>query len=753
MSKLKPHIQCLIAVLTSLLAIPACAQHLQLITNGNKPATQVRVVLSSGVKKSTDIVLVTDEQGKTVLPTEGYPYRILIHDISYEELHDTINGAYNKVIWLQSKMMDEVVITGQYQSTTADKAVQRIEVMDRKKIDAMAAQNLRDVLTNQLEVRLDYDPIFGSSMNMQGSKNYGADAKILIDGVPVVGKQNGAVDLSQINLANIERVEIVKGPMSVSYGTDAIAGTVNLITKKQVKGSREIYAGTYYETPGVYNMNVGGGFRIKEHSIRLDGFRNFFGGWKPGAEISFFDFSARPADTARAMLWKPREQYQGALQYIYTHGKTAFNYKSTYFYELITNRGTPMLPYYEMAIDNRFNTWRKDNAVFVNSDIGKGRHINAFIAYNAYKRIKEEIVNDLTTLKERMDPATQDTSKYSEINSRGVLTTGSTGRKLDYEVGYDVNVQFANSTQIEERKQEMGNYALYGSAEYRPLTGLTIRPGVRYGYNTRYTAPVVPSLNLMYKVGDVTLRASYARGFRQPGLKDLYFDFVDINHNIHGNPDLRAEYSNNYLASASYRGRKDKMSYRASVSAYYNKVHDLITLVLRTGGAANEYWYMNIEDFTTKGVQGNVEFTFGAFNISAGSSLMGTYNPVSQEKDIPAFSYSPEGRASVMYTWRQQGFSVAAFYKFTGNFIQYTIDDKTKDVVQSQMSDYSIADVTVSKRFFKKQLNVSVGCKNLFDVTNIVSYQSGGAHSGGSGMAAIGMGRYYFLKTDINLSK
>lgn len=745
-------------LLTTIVTLVACksvfAQHLQLVAENGAPASSVQVVLSQG-KRSTPLIVFSDSSGKVSLPAGGYPYQIAIHSMSYEDLQDTICSAYNKVLWLPLRTIGEVVVTGQYAATTADRAVQRIEIIDRKKIDAMAAQNLRDVLTNQLEIRLNYDPIFGTSMNMQGSSNYGADAKILIDGIPVVGKQNGAVDLSQINLSNIERVEIVKGPMSVSYGTDAIAGTVNLITKKTLKNAREAYAGTYYETPGVYNLNMGGGIRWKNNSLRLDGFRNFFGGWNPGNDVSFFNFSPRLADASRVLLWKPREQYQGALQYTYTLGKTTLNYKSTYFYEVITNRGAPLPPYQEMAFDNRFHTWRKDNALFMNTDAGGGKRINVFLAYNAYKRIKTEVANDLTTLSETIDPAFQDTSKYGEINSRGVLTTGTSGKTIDYEVGYDVNVQFANSTQIEGRKQQMGNYAVYGSAEYRPFEGFTIRPGLRYGYNTRYIAPLVPSVNLMFKpVAALAFRASYARGFRQPGLKDLYFDFVDINHNIHGNPNLKAEYSNNYLISANYGGRVGNWFCKAGISAYYNQIHDLIQLALKANGAANEYWYVNNEHFITKGVQANGEVTAGAFNASVGFAYLGTYNQESdKDATLPVFSYSPEARASIMYTFNRQELSLAVFYKYTGGFVQYLLD-KNNHPIQSRMGDYSIADITLSKQLFKKRLNISVGCKNMFNVNNILAGQTnGGAHTSGSGLVAVGMGRIYFLKTGINLSK
>lgn len=130
----------------------------------------------------------------------------------------------------QDHFLDGLVVTGQYAPNTIEKATHKVRVIDRQKMDVMSAQNLRDVLTNELNIRISQDNVLGSSMSMQGIS--GQNVKILIDGVPVVGRLEGNIDLSQINLNNIERVEIIEGPMSVNYGTDALAGTINLITKK-----------------------------------------------------------------------------------------------------------------------------------------------------------------------------------------------------------------------------------------------------------------------------------------------------------------------------------------------------------------------------------------------------------------------------------------------------------------------------------------------------------------------------------------
>lgn len=737
-------------------SVQATGQSLRLVTTEGKPAAMIRVALRAAGKKEQPTFVITDDRGIAPLPATGYPYKVQIAAINYEKTEDTISSAWNKTILLIPALQNlgTVVVTGQYAPNSAENAVQKIEVIDRKKIDAMGAQNLRDALANQLDIRLSQDPIFGVSMSMQGSKAYGEDAKILIDGVPVTGKQNGAVDLSQINLANIERIEIVKGPMSVSYGTDAIAGTINLITKKNTTHTLEAGANTYYESIGTYNVNAHAGVHKGRHSLTVDGSRNFFGGWNPGDDPSFFNFSKRPADTTRTTQWKPREQYSGTLQYIYTIRKTIINYKGTYFKETILNRGAPMLPYYEMAFDDYYHTFRKDNALFVNSALSGNKTINFLLAYNAYKRIKNSYTTDLTTLNETPTAGAQDTSKYSELNSRATFSSTNKDAAINYEVGYDINLQYANSTQLLDRKQQIGNYALFASAEYKPFSKLTIRPGLRYGYNTRYTAPLIPSLNFLYRPSArLSFRASYARGFRQPNLKELYFDFVDINHNIHGNQNLKAEYSDNYSASVNYAVTHNKVNYKLSGSGFRNNIEQLISLAAIAGSTTNEYTYVNIGKYKTHGAQANAEAGNKNITISAGGSYTGTYNQLNETLSVPLFSYSPEVRSSIMYAAPRYGITAALFYKYTGRFMTY-IADTNGQPMQAFTASYNTADVTLSKLLFNKHVTITVGCKNLFDVKSITTTAgTGGVHSSSSGSTSISTGRYYFIKTDVNFHK
>ena len=92
---------------------------------------------------------------------------------------------------------------------------------------------MQDALNNELNIRFSQDlATGGSDITMMGLK--GQNVKILIDGLPMVGRQgtSNEIDINQIDINSIERIEIVEGPMSVVYGADALAGVINIITKK-----------------------------------------------------------------------------------------------------------------------------------------------------------------------------------------------------------------------------------------------------------------------------------------------------------------------------------------------------------------------------------------------------------------------------------------------------------------------------------------------------------------------------------------
>ncbi|MBL7934544.1 MAG: TonB-dependent receptor, partial [Bacteroidia bacterium] len=474
-------------------------------------------------------------------------------------------------------------------------------------------------------------------------------------------------------------------------------------------------------------------------------------GWN-AIDNSFYFPKQRIADSTRYKQWKPKEQYFVSLGYGYTFKKINVGFKSAYFDEKITNRGYPRAPYAESSFDDYYYTKRFDNHVYLNGKIARNWTINSLIAYNYYNRVKKTVYKDLTTLKETLslNSSDQDTSSFTLLMSRASFIHKIDSAKLSYEVGYDVNYESAFGKRINNQLQYMGDYAGFVTIEYKPFEKVVLKPGIRYAYNTTYNTPVIPSLNAKWTLNEHhTIRASYARGFRAPSLKELYFMFVDINHNIVGNMNLRSEQSDNYSLSYNYRRTIKNCRLKIDVNTFYNDIYHLITLAQTT---STEYSYINIGKYKTLGVQLNNTLRFKKVSFQTGFNYTGRYNELSESVSVPEFNFSPEVLENISYRFIKQKTSISLFYKYNGKLPGYILVGD--QIQQTSLSDYHTMDATVSKLFFKERFGISIGCKNIFNVTNINSTAvSGGTHSSSTSSVPLSTGRNYFIKLTLSFSK
>lgn len=691
---------------------------------------------------------VADVNGRIIIEgIKGEEVKLSISFMGFKTLDDIIILGIDKNVYLEavSVTLNSFVVTGQYSKNSLEKAVQRITIIDQKKIEKMAAVNLKDVLSNSMNIRLSQDNVLGSGMSLQGMG--GQNVKILIDGVPVIGRLNGNIDLSQINLNDVERIEIIEGPMSVSFGTNALAGVINLITKTNGTKKLSITANSFNENIGQYNVDAGVSASIKNSTIGFLVGRNYFDGWVDGDKVLGED--PRIADSTRFKSWKPKIQYFGKANYHYRLKQGEIKYSLGIFNEKISNRGLPRAPYGETAFDDYYLTKRIDNSLIFNKKLNKDKRIQATIAYNDYQRIKNTFYKDLTTLEELQteNSGDQDTSKFNQWIVRSSVATSNDSVKVNYELGIDFNVEEAYGRRIENKKQQMGNYAFYMSLEYKPLKNTIIRPGLRYGYNTIYNAPLTPSINIKQTIKKINLRASYARGFRAPSLKELYFDFVDINHNIVGNSELKAEQSNNFNLSANYTKLIKSYLVKIDISSFYNKIENLITLAQSSTGA--NYTYTNIGDYKTYGLQLNNNISYKHLKFGLGGSYTSRYNRLSESSSIEKFSYTPEIISNVNYEFPKHEIFFSVFYKYTGKLPGFGVDGN-EEIIQTYIDSYNTADLSIGKKFWKKRIQVVFGSKNLFNVKNVNSLVQGSVHGGSSGASPVAMGRTYFLKLSLN---
>jgi outer membrane receptor for ferrienterochelin and colicins len=528
--------------------------------------------------------------------------------------------------------------------------------------------------------------------------------------------------------------------MSVNYGTNALAGAINLITKKGSAQKWNSGLHAYTESVGEYNLTGNFNFHEGPHNVGISGGRNYFDGWNPGDKP--WSTNDPIADSTRYQQWKPKVQYMANFQYGYQYKSWSFRYKGDYFYEKITNKGIPT--YYQLGFDDNYYTNRIDNAIFAEGNFSENFKGNFVAAYNIYNRRKNTNITDLTTLEQTIpeDPGMQDTTQFNQATLRGSIADINPNKKINYEIGYDINLEEGFGERIEDGRQTQNDYALFTSAEYKPWANTIIRPGVRIAYNSNYKSPIIPSINIKQDVGKIAFRASYALGFRAPSLKEQFLYFFDTNHQIIGNPNLKPENSSNFSVSARYTTLAKNILYKIELAGFYNHIENLIDLLSLNG--SDLYTYINVDIYKTVGVNANFKIDVHHVKLSLGGSYIGRYNEFQNESIRQEFAWTPEIQFNFGYEFSKIGVTAALFLKYQGT-LPFFQPDENDAIQQVFIDDYTWADFTLSKLFWKKQINLSAGIKNIFNVESVNSGAStGGVHSV-SGARPVGMGSTYFV--------
>jgi outer membrane receptor for ferrienterochelin and colicins len=530
------------------------------------------------------------------------------------------------------------------------------------------------------------------------------------------------------------------------YGSNALAGVINVITKNSDQYPMTFNADAYWESVGVYDFNVGGSYSKKKNSFSLYGGRYFFDGYNPPDK-----------DTTRLMQWKPKLQWDFDGTYLYRSEKTRLKFNGTYFYEKIQDKGKPLEAFNkDKAFDKYYYTHRYVLRGEWGQTFSDRQRLKVMSAYSNYSRIKNTYLKDLTNLDEILvqQDDKQDTSRFDNMLLRAEYNHILKNNFFSYQIGFDFNRESGYGKRIKDSYQQIGDYAGFLSMNFMPWPVLSIQPGLRVIYNTNYQAPLVYSLNIKWNIVEpLAMRVSAARGFRAPSLKELYLDFDDVNHSIFGNPDLEAESSYNYNLSLNYNHQSAAAyNWGIELGLFYNQIENKIELKQITSDGV--YSYINIDEYFTQGFE--VMFNnriYPWLKINLGFAYTGRKQVDSEITGTTDFIYSPDFTTQLNYWWQLPDLHFSVFYKYNGDYPNLAVNAEgdTEIVV---MEAYNSLDINVNRWFWKRRVNVQLGGKNLFNVIE-VNGKTGATHSGGGGAGSIPVswGRTFFAKVQFKMSK
>lgn len=714
---------------------------IQLIDEKSSEPIYLAHIKFTNIKSSKFQWTVSDENGFALNPYNDST----IIEISYtgyeKKIIEVVPSSQTQKISLKKVEfgLSELVITANFIPIELKESVYDIQVIDEQKISSKGAQNLREVLNTELNFRTNNGHANETSINMNGLS--GNHIKIMVDGVPVEGRLNESIDLSQLNLSGIEKVEVIDGPTSVAYGTNALGGTINLISKKNQDKKVAVHLKSFYETVGQYNASAEIGYKYRENLFKLNLSRNFFDGF------------ANP-DTSRFKSWKPREQYFGSFQYSKKIKHLHLTYILDGFNETMTSRGERRPPYYVTAFDTYYLTNRISNKVLLAGRISPSNYINLALSHSYYNRIRNIYFKDLTTLNQiKTDSENdQDSTKFNTYLFRGVFTHKNDSNPIHYMYGIELKRDEILAQRIQNNNQWVGDYAIFAGIDYKPIKQLTIKPAARYAYNTIYSAPLVPSLNILYDFNENwQIRTSVAKGFRAPDLKELFMEFhYSSTINLYGNTKLTAENSDHFQFSVNYSKAIREHKIQINPKLYYSKINNLIGL---TQISDVDWKYQNIDYLITRGSSINLNYRINIVAINVGYNYFGNYNSLFDEPNFQnKFHYTSDANSGIAIFLDSLKMSFHLNYKYTGLIRNSYITDQ-KFVKESYIGDYHTFDLNVSKLLFKEKVTFSFGIKNIFDTKEIpmIGDVYGVSNQSNASSLNVLWGRSYFFSLNFKI--
>ena len=559
-----------------------------------------------------------------------------------------------QTVWKEDSLQ-EVVVTGTGTQHLLKNAPVQTEVITSKMLRQYGGRSLEDILSGLSASFAFNEGDMGSQMQMNGlGNNY---ILILVDGKRLHGDVGGENDLGLVDPHHIERIEVVKGASSALYGSDAIAGVINIITKKHNEALM-VENTTRYGSYNDLRQHNGIGFAIG----RLKSYTNFqlqhSDGWQNTA-VEYTPSSATPITDSRSKTVNEHTNWQLAerltLQLtpdweLYAEG--------TYYKKGIYRPKGKYAKYDVKTFDLKYqnasasagakwtnghkgkedNDWRIDE-VTLDIDWNHHAYYHAFTSTTLAEGFDENGQFMLDFPYFAGQRTLQSNQERTMLHLKGIFSLPY-GNRLS--TGFEARYDYLKApTSIEGKTASDNTEALYLQDEWLHAFGSDavathLTAGLRLNRNQGFGYRLTPKLSAMLRIGDARLRASWSQGFKTPTLKERNYRYIrEMNSIIMylGNNDLDAQTSNYFSLGGEYTLGGLNMT----VTGYVNKVDRMIALVTVPASEAPASYrqqygellskvrrYQNMEDARTCGIDVSLRYTWKELSAGAGYSYLDT---------------------------------------------------------------------------------------------------------------------------------
>lgn len=559
---------------------------------------------------------------------------------------------------LDSYQGEEYVVTATRTELTAKEVPQSVEVITKEEIQNIGATNVKEALKIATNVDVTEAAGMGNHIGIRGSGIN--DVLVLINGKRRAGEGlvgtsgTNTYILERLNVNNIERIEILRGPAGALYGSDAQAGVINIVTKKAEKESVTVGVTTgSREISNYYHLDTGKAGKL---SATFDA--NF-------TKQRYFKWE----DAGMSRYYGPRQNYTLDMDYVMDD-----NNKLNLFLEYDKQNMS-----YKMAGITRAHVAdRKTAGITYEGKAGN----NNFSISSSYSYLNRE---------------DQDRKyKYWNIEARDTIAL-SEDNKLTVGAEYRNDRTPVRNLANDYPTRDVSQYALYLHDEHRIGDKWLIIPSVRYDHHDSFGSHTSPNLGVTYFVDDTQrIKANYGSAYRAPTASELYMDGTGSSMSIIGNPNLKPEKTEGYEISY----EKEWSNTSTKLTYFKNKKEDAISAYEDVNGL---YHYYNIDKTATEGI----EFE-ASQNLGNGFELTGNYEYLDAKNDVTGerLDYSAKNTYTAKLSWTEpekQEWNVTAWNRW---YSDYRYHDK----------DYSINtfNIVVNKRWGDK-FRAFVGVDNVFD--------------------------------------